>query len=422
MPSVPFAFVLLAATLALCLALPPLPAAAQVKDAEVAETVKTDKTDEVDEVSPTPTPPATAPTDLWTRLRSGYALPALDLHSTGPLATRIAHHVRWYQSHPAHVQRTFARARLYLFDIAQAVEKEGMPLEIALLPAVESAFQTGVCSHAAACGLWQFISPTASRFDLKQHLFVDDRRHIRAATTAALRYLKELHTRFHGDWQLALAAYNCGEGCIEAAVRRAKARGLPGRFEDLKLVDETAQYVPRLLALAQVVADPARHGMALPELANAPYFVGVPITRDINVALAAQLAGLSLPDFEALNPQHKKPVIVAATNAELFVPAAHAARLREALLHHRGPLSTWAAITLNKTGSVAALAQQHQMDVQQLRQVNGIGPNRLVRVGSTLIVPLIGDNHLALDISAAVAERSALLTLQAPRLRKKDDP
>jgi membrane-bound lytic murein transglycosylase D len=355
------------------------------------------------------------PVDLWARLRQGYALPAVDMADT-PMAARIAAHVRWYQSHPAHVQRTFERARLYMFDIAQALEKEGMPLEIALLPAVESAFQTGVCSHAAACGLWQFIAPTARRFDLKQHLFVDDRRHIQAATKAALRYLKELHLRFNGDWQLALAAYNCGEGCIEAAVRRAKAKGLPGRFEDLKLVDETTQYVPRLLALAQVVANPQAYGLALPELRNAPYFVGVPVTRDIDKALAAQLAGMNPMDFQALNPQHKKPVIVAATNPELFVPAEHAARFTEALLHHRGPLASWTAVKVNKSGSVAVLAQQHQVDAQQLRQVNDIGTNRMVLVGSTLLIPRIGDRQHG-DISAALAEQSTLAT--APVAKEK---
>lgn len=356
-------------------------------------------------------PPART-TDLWMRLRQGFQWPQVDASASGVLQERIAKHLRWYQANPAHVQRTFERSRLYLYDITQALQREGLPLEIALLPAIESAYQTGVCSHAAACGLWQFISPTARRFDLKQHLFADDRRHLTAATTAALRYLKELHQRFGGDWQLALAAYNCGEGCIERAVRVAKARGLPGRFEDLRLVDETAQYVPRLLALAQVVANPARYGLALPPLQNAPYFAAVPITRDIDVALAAKLAHMPLGDFLALNPQHKKPVIVAATNPEIYLPAQLAEAFASALLQHRGQMSNWATVTVQHATRLETLAQQHGVSAQALGQTNAVQPKWVIASGSTLLVPRTPTSGLQ-DITVAIAERG-VLAAQAP--------
>lgn len=287
--------------------------------------------------TPTPTsltssaaPPA-PPADLWGRLRRGMRL----TEPGGEAGQRVAQQERWYRQNATHMQRTFTRARLYLYDIVEAVERDGMPLEIALLPAVESAFIPEARSHAAAEGLWQFIAPTARRFDLKLHLFQDDRRSVRAATQAALRYLGELQARYGRDYQLALAAYNCGEGCIDKAVRRAKAQGLPGRFEDLKLNSETADYVPRLLGLARVVAQAvdadARAAASLPAMANAPYFVAVPMTRDMDVKLAAELAGLSIADFRALNPQHKRPVIVAAASAEVLPPVEREARFREAL-------------------------------------------------------------------------------------------
>ncbi|MBC7617910.1 MAG: transglycosylase SLT domain-containing protein [Candidatus Saccharibacteria bacterium] len=361
--------------------------------------------------------PMPLPMDLWWRLRLGFGIVApASVAGDGVLAQRVATHVQWYQQNPAHMQRTFARGQAYLFDIVEELEHEGMPLELALLPAVESAYQTAVCSRAAACGLWQFMAPTARRFDLKQHLFVDERRHVRAATRAALRYLRALHTRF-GDWPLALAAYNCGEGCIEKAQRKAREKGLPSNFENLELARETEQYVPRLLALAQIVANPAGYGMSLPELGNTPYFVAVPITRDMDVALAARLAGMPVADFMALNQQHQKPLLVAASNPEVFVPVAQAPRFVEALARHAGVWASWAAVRIDKASSVDAIALAHHADATQIRAVNGIAPKRLVQAGSTLLLPRpIGS--LTHDITMQTAEAATLTTLAMPAPRQ----
>lgn len=356
--------------------------------------------------------PPTPPRDLWARLRQGYALEIADQNSNIVLAARVATHVRWYKDHPAHIQRMFMRGSIYLFDIVQTLEQEHMPLELALLPAVESAFQSDICSHAAACGLWQFITPTARRFDLKQHMFVDERRHIRASTVAALRYLKFLQQRFGGDWLLALAAYNCGEGCIEKAVRKAQAKGLAGRFEELELVNETTQYVPRLLALAQIVANPDAHGMVLPDIKNTPYFVAVPITRDIDVALAARFAGISKADFLALNSQHNKPLIVAASNPDVFVPVALAERFAQGINQHTQPWSSWTAVQVSATTSVEAIAFLHEAESEIIRVVNAIAPKRLVQAGSTLLVPRTAG--AALDIPAQMIESATLVTIPLP--------
>ena len=360
-------------------------------------------------------PAGAPPQDLWIRLRRGLRLP----EPGGAAGQRVTRHEQWYRQNGVHMTRTFTRARLYLHDIVQAVEGQGMPLEIALLPAVESAFIPEARSHAAAEGLWQFIAPTARRFKLNQHHFQDDRRAIRAATQAALRYLQELQLRYGGDYQLALAAYNCGEGCIDRAIRRAKARGLPGRFEDLQLNDETANYVPRLLGLARVVAQAVDSGdlaaAGLPPMADAPYFVAVAISRDIDVKLAAQLAGLSDAKFFALNPQHRRPVIVAEASAEVLVPIGRKAYFLEALANYRGPMATWTATRTSKRSSVESLAAQHGTTPQVLRQVNQIPPGRLVGAGSTLVVPRM---HVAEDIPGTLAATSMLITVPAMVMRR----
>lgn len=213
---------------------------------------------------------------------------------------------------------------------------------------------------------------------------------------------------------LALSAYNCGEGCGDAAVRRAQAQGLSGQLPDLQLNPETTHYVPRLLALARVVAQAVDAGdlasTHLPPLANAPYLAAVPIARDVDVALASQLAGLSVAEFRALNPQHQKPVIVAATNAEVLVPVERAPRLQAALLNHAGPLASWSTQRVLRRSSVEALARQYGSTPQRLREVNAIAPGREVAAGSTLLVPRPAT---APDISAAQAQTARVSTVPA---------
>jgi len=345
--------------------------------------------------------------NLWQRLRKGFAIVPLD----GKAAERMAIHERWYRDRPEHLERVFTRAQLYLFDIVEATEQSGLPLEIALLPAVESAFMPTATSSAAADGLWQFIAPTARRYDRKVHLFLDQRRDVRAATRAALRYLQDLRLRYGGDMQLALAAYNCGEGCVDEHIRRAKARGLQGRFEDLDLNRETANYVPRLLALTKLVAEGVDSNrmspLGLPPMQNAPYFSAVPIRRDIDVSRAAELYGLSLQEFKALNPQHKKPVIVATAREEVLVPIDRANAFAEALLNIHGPMSTWTTVVVNQPTLPSVLASRHGTSTKTLQEVNGIKPEHLIKTGSTVLVPR---NSTAGEITSAVSEAAVINT------------
>ncbi|WP_157673095.1 transglycosylase SLT domain-containing protein [Curvibacter sp. AEP1-3] len=359
--------------------------------------------------------------DMWQRLRDGFALTPLSEDTTqGRLARSALAHARWYSEHPALLARMFTRARLYMFDIVESLDQAHMPLELALLPAIESAYQTGICSRAAACGLWQFIRPTGRRFDLRQHMFVDERNHVRAATQAALRYLAELNVRFNGDWQLALAAYNWGEGNVEKAVVEARAKGLVGRFEDLKLPRETADYVPRLLGLSRLVANPSSMGITLVSMRNAPYFVPVPIERDIDMVLAARLAGLSLSEFVALNSHHKKPVVIAATGAEVYIPVENEAALREALRMQRGPMSSWTTATVNENATVDKAAATLGVPLSTFRSANDIRGKRVIVAGSTVLIPR-RSGVKGQDISRLVAETAVLVTITPykPKAKRK---
>lgn len=211
-------------------------------------------------------------TNLWERIRAGFKVPL----PGGEAAQRVMWHERWYLEHPERLERILSGARLHMFNIVEAVGREGLPMEVALLPAVEGEFIPMARSSAAADGLWGWstFAPAGRRYFLKSQMFSDEHRDAKDITQGAMRYLKELQARYDGDFQLALAAYNCGEEHIDSQVRKAKARGLHGRFEDLKLDLETANYVPRLLALAKLLASSVdsgnTEGITLPTVVNAP--------------------------------------------------------------------------------------------------------------------------------------------------------
>lgn len=358
---------------------------------------------------------------LWLRLRTGMDTASL---GGGSAELRLKSHERWYRDRPEHLQRVFNRARPYLFDILNAVERAGLPAEVALLPAIESAFLPQAVSSAQADGLWQFIVPTAHRFKLRKNLFLDERRSTVAATHAALQYLSELRRRY-GCMQLAFAAYNCGEGCIDAHIRRAKARGLLGRFEDLQLNSETANYVPRLLALAKLVAEAVDAAdlktFGLPPIQDVPTVASVQVGRDMDKSLVAKLAGLSLSQFETLNPQFKKPLIVASADQSLVLPIENLTQFRRGLATHQGALTTWAAVKINKHTDQESLAKAHGMSLQDFRAVNRIdNKGHLVAAGSTVLVPRVaahGDIHEQTMLHA-VLNTVPVLSVRRVQVRK----
>jgi membrane-bound lytic murein transglycosylase D len=233
--------------------------------------------------------------DLFARIRGGFIL-------SDPDAAPIDQQLEWYASNPAYLQRAFGRADMYLYYIVAQLEARHMPAELALLPVIESAFQPYAYSRARAAGLWQFIPGTGSRFGLKQDWWYDGRRDVVASTNAALDYLQALHDEFNGDWLLAVAAYNCGEIAVQHAVQVNQAEGRPIDFWHLRLPRETEAYVPKLLAMKRLVEDPAKYGLDFTAIPNQPYFARVLTQGQINMQVAAQIAGITADEVYDLNP------------------------------------------------------------------------------------------------------------------------
>jgi membrane-bound lytic murein transglycosylase D len=344
--------------------------------------------------------------DLWERIRAGFGM--------SDLATDLVRNrERWYAAQPDYIGRMTERGSLYLFHIVEEVNKRGMPTELALLPFIESAFNPQAYSRAAASGMWQFIPSTGRIFDLTQNVFRDDRRDVLASTRAALDYLAKLHGMF-GDWHLALAAYNCGEGCVARAIARNRNARKPINYASLRLPNETKWYVPKFQAMKNIVARPADFGITLPLVANHPSFVAVPIERDIDVEVAAELAEMSIDDFRALNPQMNKPVILAAGTPRLLLPYDNANTFLKKLPEYDGKLASWTAWLVPTTLKPAEAARQTGMSEDDLREVNRIPPGVLIRAGSTLLVPRNG--HRA-DVPEHVADNAMLhLTMPARRV------
>ncbi|MDE2146628.1 MAG: transglycosylase SLT domain-containing protein, partial [Burkholderiales bacterium] len=338
-------------------------------------------------------------TDLWQRVREGFAMPDID----DPLVHKWE---QWYSSQPDYVQRMTERGSRYLFYVLEEVQRRHMPTELALLPFVESAFNPRAVSRTRASGMWQFMPGTGKDFDLRQNLFRDDRRDVLVSTRAALDYLQQLHDQF-GDWQLALAAYNWGPGNVQRAVERNRRAGLPTDFESLqRLPQETREYLPKLQAVKNIIRDPQAYALTLPPLENHPYFIGVKIERDIDVALAARLAGLAPEEFQQLNPQLNKPVILAAGGARLLLPYDNANRFLHALAAHEGPLATWTAWVAPRTVTAAQAARLTGMKEAWLREINKIPPRMLVKAGSTLVVPRAAQQQH--DVAAPLAENATI--------------
>ncbi|MFG6433320.1 transglycosylase SLT domain-containing protein [Roseateles sp. LYH14W] len=350
-----------------------------------------------------------ASTDLWARVRQGFQLEDLD-------DDWVRKAEAWYSARPDYVERMTTRGSRYLFHIVDEVEKRGMPTELALLPFIESAFVTHAVSSAKATGMWQFMPATGRDFDLKQNIFRDDRRDVLASTRAALDYLGRLHKMF-GDWHLALAAYNWGQGNVQKAIARNQRLGKPTDYASLKLPNETRYYVPKLQAVKNIVLHPDRYALTLPAVANHPYFLSVKIERDIDVALAAQLAGLTLETFQQFNPQMNKPVILAAATEQVLLPYDQAGDFAENLARHTGPLATWTAWVVPKTMSPSEAAKRTGMAESALREINRIPPRMVVKAGSTLLVPRAA--HMQDDVSERLADTASLsLAHDAPPLRR----
>jgi len=337
------------------------------------------------------------PKELWDRIRRGFAMPDLQNEL-------VTDREQWYASRPDYIQRMTERSSKYLFHIVEELERRQMPTELALLPFIESAFNPQAVSSAKAAGMWQFMPATGKYFDLKQNAFRDDRRDVLASTRAALDYLQKLYGMF-GDWHLALAAYNWGEGSVGRAIAKNQRAGLGTSYLDLNMPAETRLYVPKLQAVKNIVANPQAFRTELPLIENHPYFQQVLITRDIDVALAARLADVKIEDFKALNPSAHRPVIIAAGTPQILLPWDNATVFqRNFEAYTQGQYASWTAWTAPSTMNPAEAARRTGMSETDLRGVNNIPPRMLIKAGSTLLVPRSA--KIEADVTSHVADNA----------------
>ena len=326
--------------------------------------------------------------DLWTRLRAGYALPALD----SPL---VARHEQWFANNPEYMENMVHRARMYLHHIVEELEKRGIPMEIALLPAIESAYKPQAYSRARAAGLWQFIPSTGRIYGLRMNWWYDGRRDVLASTQAALDYLEKLRDQFDGDWQLALAAYNCGEGKIERLVAENRRKGMPTDYASLKkLPRETKNYVPKLMAMVNIIADPAKYGLQLAAIPDTEFFARVETDGQIDLGVVARLTDMPVDELFMINPGYQRWVTDPNGPHELLVPAAKKDALIAGLttLAHAERMQ-WTRHEVKRGDTISRIAGRYHVTVESIRSVNEMKSNHL-GTGQNLLIPVSANKTL----------------------------
>ena len=337
-------------------------------------------------------------TDLRQRIINGYTMPELNSNYTGT-------HEAWYASRPDYMKRMIGRSQRYLYHIVVEVEKRGMPSEIALLPMVESAFNPVANSRSKASGIWQFMPATGKNFGLKQDWWVDNRRDVTAATSAALTYLQKLHGMF-GNWDLALAAYNAGEGTVQRAIDRNRKKGLPTDYASLSLPEETKNYVPKLQAIKNIMRKPEVYGLNIDNIPNRPYFTKVIAPDQIDAKLAASLAEISYEEFISLNPEYNRPVITETGSAhEILLPISAANTFNLNLANYDKPLVSWQTYHTKRGEHMDKIAQKFGINVSQLRDVNDIPNGKKLNSAQAILVPTNSKNNdlATIDINSSQA-------------------
>ena len=343
--------------------------------------------------------------DLWQRVRRGFVMDELNT----PL---VSQQEQWYATRPDYIQRFVDRGSRYLHHIVEEVEKRGMPMEVALLPIIESAFNPQAFSHAKASGMWQFIPSTGTHFGLKQDWMADNRRDVLLSTNAALDYLQKLYGMFN-SWELAFAAYNCGEGCVGRAIAKNQRLGLPTDYLSLNLPLETRSYVPKLIAVKNIILSPGSYGIELEAMENRPYFAKVTAPEKIDTSLAARLAEMPEVEFATLNPAFIRPVANSGTGYFL-VPYEKAQTFRANLDLYRslnGPMVSWQTVNAKRGESIDSIAKRYGMTGSYLRATNGaLKENKgKLTAAATIMVPITAQVN---SINATFDQKVALKAAQ----------
>ena len=321
---------------------------------------------------------------IWGRVRQGFQMREVD----SPL---VREQEAWLVARPEYLKRVTDRARRYLYHIVEELDKRGMPTELALLPIVESSYNPTAYSRAHASGLWQFIPSTGKTYGLEQTYWYDGRRDVLAATDAAMNYFSYLYSLF-GDWELVLASYNWGEGAVARAVAKNRDKGLPVDYWSINMPAETRNYVPKLLALRNIIAHPERYGVQLADIPNRPYFVSVAPNRHMDTKLAAQLAGMSVEEFTNLNPAYTKPVIASKDSRRILLPVEKADTFIDRLASYDRPTLSWQAYGPARGEKLADIAARYNTTVEELKRANKLAANARVATGQILLVPMKPNN------------------------------
>jgi membrane-bound lytic murein transglycosylase D len=338
-------------------------------------------------------PVVIVPIDLWERLRQGYAIPNATLHAN------TQKQLDWFVRHPEYIARVADRAEPYLYHIVDQIEQRNMPLELALLPIVESAYQPHAYSSARAAGLWQFIPSTGKLYGLQQNWWYDGRRDVVASTSSALDYLQKLHDDF-GDWQLAVAAYNCGEGTVGRAIKRNLKAGKDTDFWSLDLPRETSAYVPKLMAIAQLIGQPEQYQITLKPIANEPYFTVVDVKGQIDLSVAAELAELETEEIYQLNPGFNQWATAPDGPHRLVIPVEKTDIFIQGLAVLPAEKQVqWARYKIKSGDSLGKIAQQYKVAISAIKKANGIkGTN--IRAGKYLLIPVAPGKSGAVSLPA----------------------
>lgn len=348
--------------------------------------------------------------DLWQRMRNSFSMP--DLNS--PL---VADRQAWYLNRPELLKTMIMRSQRYLYYIVDQLEKRGMPTELALLPMVESSYNPRAYSRARALGIWQFIPSTGKNYGLQQNWYLDERRDIIASTNAALDYLQYIY-ELHGDWHLALASYNWGEGAVGRAVAKNRARGLPTDYASLTMPGETRYYVPKLQALKNIIADPELFNITIGPIPNEPYFDTVEKPATMDVATAARLAEIPLDEFIALNPAYSRPIMPGSADSPLLLPADKVAVFLANLEQHANedkPLCLWTTYKMKKGEKLDAVAARNGIALPRLKQLNGITRRTKIKAGFTVLIP----DSRAIGSSASLLASLPRTPAEPPRSASK---
>lgn len=337
--------------------------------------------------------------DIWNRIRQGFRLPDYD-HK------RVAVELKWFARHQEYLDRVANRADPFLYLIVEEIERRDMPMEIALLPIIESAFQPFAYSHGRAAGIWQFIPGTGRKYGLKQNWWYDGRRDIPAATNAALDYLQYLHKHFDGDWLHALAAYNSGEGRVKSAIRKNRRKGKPVDFWNLKLPRETRGYVPKLLAISSLIAAPEKYGVQLKTISDTSKVASVETGTQIDLAMAAKIAGISLEEMYHLNPAFNRWATDPNGPHRLLLPIENVQGFQEKLaVLPEDKRIQWKRHKIRNGESLGLIARRYGTTVSLLKKTNRIrGTN--IRAGRHLIIPVSTRSLASYTLSSEQRQKS----------------